>query len=153
MSASSSSLAGTFPVGRLLSHVVEATAHAGQLGAAAAVSVRVLNRLVFKLIDAGQLDTSRPLLDQALAIAEAQLGPDHPNTLTTRGNLASWLGEAGQVPEAITQTQQLLDDRARVQGPDHPDTLRTRRYTSEAVMSGSSPLPLRMFSRKPALRL
>ena len=54
------------------------------------------------------------------------LGPDHPDTLRTRSNLAFWLGEAGQVEEAITQFRQLLEDRARVLGPDHPHTLATR---------------------------
>jgi hypothetical protein len=44
----------------------------------------------------------------------------------TRGNLAGWLGESGQVQEGITQFRQLLDDQTRVLGPDHPDTLITR---------------------------
>ena len=63
---------------------------------------------------------------QLLADRARVLGPDHPDTLTTRNNLASWLGEAGQVQEAIGQFRQLLDDRVRVLGPDHPDTLITR---------------------------
>ena len=92
MPVSSVQLAGKIPAGRLLPHVVEATAHAAQLGAAPGPSVRVLNSVAVELLDAGQLDTSRPLLDRALDIAEARLGPDHPDTLTTRGNLASWLG-------------------------------------------------------------
>jgi hypothetical protein len=54
------------------------------------------------------------------------LGPDHPDALATRSNLASWLGEAGQVQEAIGQFGRLLEDRTRVLGPDHPDTLATR---------------------------
>jgi hypothetical protein len=31
------------------------------------------------------------------------LGPDHPDTLLTRNNLAHWLGKAGQVQEATGQ--------------------------------------------------
>ncbi len=31
------------------------------------------------------------------------LSADHPATLRTRGNLASWLGRAGQVPEAAAE--------------------------------------------------
>ena len=54
------------------------------------------------------------------------LGPDRPNTLTTRKNLAYWRGEAGRVEEAITQFEQLLTDRTRILGPDHPATLTTR---------------------------
>src|SRR5436190_17963357 len=82
------------PVGRLLVHVTVATAHAERLGAAPQLSVNVLNKVAEALVDAGQLDTSRPLMDRALQIARAQLGPDHPATLTTRNNLASWLGRA-----------------------------------------------------------
>jgi hypothetical protein len=54
------------------------------------------------------------------------VGPDHPDALTTRNNLAHWLGESGRVEEAIAQLRQVLADRARVLGPDHPDTLATR---------------------------
>jgi Tetratricopeptide repeat len=64
----------------------------------------------------------RQLLDDHVRVP----GPDHPDTLAARGNLASWLGEAGAVQEAISQLRQLLEDRARVLGPDHPDTLLTR---------------------------
>jgi hypothetical protein len=90
MPVSSSQLAGKIPVVRLLPHVVEATAHARQLAAAPGPSAGVLNNVAAQLVDAGQLDISRPLLDQALGIAEAQLGPDHPDTLATRNNLAYW---------------------------------------------------------------
>ncbi len=54
------------------------------------------------------------------------LGPDHPHTLTTRNNLASWLGRAGRVEAAVQQFELLLTDRLRVLGPDHPHTLTTR---------------------------
>jgi Tetratricopeptide repeat len=54
------------------------------------------------------------------------LGADHPATLTTRSNLAHWLGEAGRIEEAVTQFEQLLTDRTRVLGADHPATFTTR---------------------------
>ncbi len=50
------------------------------------------------------------------------LGADHPDTLTTRANLASWLAEAGRVDEAIGQFEALLNDCLRVLGPEHPVT-------------------------------
>ncbi|WP_285902431.1 helix-turn-helix transcriptional regulator [Frankia sp. AiPs1] len=62
-----------------------------------------------------------------LATTAAQrLGPDHPNTLATRGNLAYWRGEAGDPAGAAAAADELLADRLRVLGPDHPDTLITR---------------------------
>jgi hypothetical protein len=51
------------------------------------------------------------------------LGPDHPDTLTTRNNLAYWRGEAGDASGAAAATEQLLADSLRVLGPDHPHTL------------------------------
>jgi hypothetical protein len=54
------------------------------------------------------------------------LGPDHPDTLTTRINLAGMRGQAGDPAAAAAAYEDLLADRLRVLGPDHPDTLTTR---------------------------
>ena len=54
------------------------------------------------------------------------LGADHPETLTTRGHLARWRGEAGDVAGAVAEYQAVLADRVRVLGADHPDTLTIR---------------------------
>ena len=67
-------------------------------------------------------DHFQRLLDQVLPV----LGPDHPDTLATRHDLACWRGGAGDVAGAIEALQAVLADRLRVLGPDHPDTLRTR---------------------------
>jgi hypothetical protein len=61
-----------------------------------------------------------------LALTWTNQPADHPDTLTTRSNLARWLGESGHVDEAVEQFRQLLDDQLRVLGPDHPNTLTTR---------------------------
>jgi hypothetical protein len=54
------------------------------------------------------------------------LGEDHPDTLTTRSNLAHLTGESGDVTGAIEQYRDLLQVQQRVLGEDHPDTLLTR---------------------------
>ena len=54
------------------------------------------------------------------------LGPDHPDTLTTRHNLARWRGQAGDPAGAAAMFEALLADRLRVLGQDHPNTLTTR---------------------------
>ncbi|WP_331746107.1 tetratricopeptide repeat protein [Streptomyces virginiae] len=54
------------------------------------------------------------------------LGPDHPDTLTTRHDLAHWRGRAGDPAGAAAALAELLADRMRVLGPDHPHTLTTR---------------------------
>jgi hypothetical protein len=53
-------------------------------------------------------------------------GPDHPDTLTARYELAYWQGEAGNFAGAAASQRALLTDRIRVCGPHHPDTLGTR---------------------------
>ena len=57
---------------------------------------------------------------------ESRFGADHPDTLTTRANVAAWTGECGDAREALRVFQALLPDRERLLGADHPDTLRTR---------------------------
>jgi hypothetical protein len=66
------------------------------------------------------------LLQALLSDRERLLGPDHPNTLATRNNIAYLTGQCGDAREALRLFQALLPDRERVLGPDHSDTLRTR---------------------------
>ncbi|MFI0813192.1 tetratricopeptide repeat protein [Streptomyces echinatus] len=58
------------------------------------------------------------------------LGEDHPDTLTTRHNLACFRGEAGDAAGAADAFAKLLADRARVLGEDHPDTIATRPHVA-----------------------
>ncbi|WP_461123925.1 tetratricopeptide repeat protein [Saccharothrix stipae] len=60
------------------------------------------------------------------AVLHQRLGSDHPDTLTTRGDLAYSRGEAGDLAGAAETFAELLTDRLRILGPDHPDTLATR---------------------------
>ncbi|OLZ55184.1 hypothetical protein BS329_03930 [Amycolatopsis coloradensis] len=57
-----------------------------------------------------------------LADSERVLGPDHPNTLTSRNNLAGAYQAAGDVGRAIPLYEAALADSERVLGPDHPTT-------------------------------
>jgi hypothetical protein len=50
-------------------------------------------------------------------------GPEHPDTLAARANLARWTGNAGDAAGARDQYAALLPIRERVLGPEHPDTL------------------------------
>jgi hypothetical protein len=56
----------------------------------------------------------------------SSLGPDHPDTLRTRSNIAYYTGEAGDARKALGLFEALLPDMTRVRGPAHPDTLATR---------------------------
>jgi hypothetical protein len=70
------------------------------------------------------------------AILTATRGPEHPDTLTARANLAYWTGQAGDPVAARDQLAALLPARERVSGPEHPDTLTARanlaRWTGHA---------------------
>jgi hypothetical protein len=71
------------------------------------------------------------------------LGPDHPDTLATRNNIAGWTGECGDPAGALRLFQELLPDVVRVLGPDHPNTLTTRNNVAHwtEVLSGRTPHP------------
>ena len=63
-------------------------------------------------------------------------GPEHPQTLNARANLAYWTGQAGDAAGARDQFAALLVIQERVLGSEHSQTLATRgelsRWTGEA---------------------
>jgi hypothetical protein len=61
-----------------------------------------------------------------VADLERALGADHPDTLTSRDNLALAYEDVGRAAEAIPLFGQTLGTRERLLGPDHPDTLTSR---------------------------
>src|SRR5689334_25359189 len=116
--------------GRLLPHVLEATGHVQRLHVVPDRAIYLLTIVASNLRDMGRLDTSRPPFDRALAIAQAQLGPDHPQSLAARANLAYWLGAAGQPAQAARPERRLVGNERRVLGPPHPETLTARRNSA-----------------------
>lgn len=72
------------------------------------------------------------VFQKARAAIEAGLGPDHPETITTRNNLGVAQLEAGSYAEAITHFQAVLENRVARLGPDHPETLVTRNNLAAA---------------------
>ena len=67
--------------------------------------------------------------------ADPALGAEHPNTLTSRGNLARVLGDLGRLEEAEAEHRAVLDGLTRVLGAEHPNTL-TSRNNLARVLSG-----------------
>jgi tetratricopeptide (TPR) repeat protein len=72
------------------------------------------------------------IAEPLLADLERILGPDHPDTLTSRNNLAAAYRAAGRAAEAIALHERTLADRERILGPDHPDTLQSRNNLAAA---------------------
>ncbi len=76
----------------------------------------------------GSYPAARDLV-QLIADARSEdeaYGPEHPDTLTARANLARWTGEAGDAAGARDQFAALLPIEERVLGPEHRDTLTAR---------------------------
>jgi hypothetical protein len=65
---------------------------------------------------------AEPLVDDC----EGLLGADHPDTMTSRSNLAVAYQAAGRIAEAITLFERTLGDCERVLGADHPSTVMSR---------------------------
>ena len=73
----------------------------------------------------GEYHQALPHAQRELTLRTAIQNPDHPETLTTRANIAAWTGWCGDVAGALRLSRELLPDMERALGPHHPDTLNT----------------------------
>ncbi len=64
--------------------------------------------------------------ERLVADQERVLGPDHPDTLASRDNLANAYRDAGRLDEAISLHEQTLAAYGSVLGPDHRNILNSR---------------------------
>ncbi|MFJ2154200.1 NB-ARC domain-containing protein, partial [Streptomyces microflavus] len=76
----------------------------------------VLYRTGRSLGTTGQVTAARDHFQHLTETTGDHLGEDHPDTLTTRGNLASWRGEAGDAAGAAEAFADLLEHMVRVLG-------------------------------------
>ncbi|MFE9574063.1 tetratricopeptide repeat protein [Streptomyces sp. NPDC006692] len=86
----------------------------------------ILNRIGRSFGEFGQVTAAVTYYQSLAGTTRHHLGPDHPDTLAARHNLARSHGEAGDVAGAVTAFAELLDDYVRVLGPDSPHTLAAR---------------------------
>jgi hypothetical protein len=77
--------------------------------------------------------TIRTLHERALAIFEARLGADHPDTATSLTNLATVLYAQGNLDGARVLYERALAIYEARLGPDHPDTARSRERLAAVV--------------------
>ena len=73
-----------------------------------------------------------------LAACAAFLGADHPDTLTSRGNLAKAYELSGDLNRGIRLYEEALVARERVLGADHPDTLASCNNLASAYRSAGN---------------
>ncbi len=82
---------------------------------------------------------------RALAIAEHQLGPTHPDTATILGDLAGLYQDQGKYKRAKPLYQRALAIREKMLGPEHPETAATlnnlaRLYRAQGKYQQAEPL-------------
>ena len=83
-------------------------------------------RIVKYVGSRGSYATARDLQQRVLDARGRVLGPEHPDTLAARGDLALWTGEAGDQAAARDQYAGLLPVLEQILGPEHPRTLDAR---------------------------
>jgi tetratricopeptide (TPR) repeat protein len=81
----------------------------------------------------GHHDLAARAFARAAERANADLGADHPDTLTFRSNRAVMLSQLHRHEEAEVEARAVLQTRIRVLGPEHPDTLTSRHNLASAL--------------------
>ena len=114
---------------------------------------RVSSKLAETLHDATSLGMSQLALGLTDSVTQAcdVLGPHHPDTLTSRNNLAGTYRASGRLDKATPLYEQILEDSIRVLGTDHPSTLTSRlnlagAYQAAGRLSEAIPLYEQVFS-------
>ena len=83
----------------------------------------------------GELKASEPHLERALQIREEQLGPEHPETLETMGQLVWVYFDQGRFGEAERLCAKELEINRHIFGEEHPNTLINMKFLGFAYMS------------------
>ncbi|MCP9958087.1 FxSxx-COOH system tetratricopeptide repeat protein [Streptomyces sudanensis] len=78
------------------------------------------------LTEAGLYHQAIEYNETVLRLSSEIYEPNHPDTLTARGNLAVSYSDAGQVQKALDLRERVLADCERILGADHPYTLTAR---------------------------
>jgi tetratricopeptide (TPR) repeat protein len=106
---------------RLVPHALVVSRLVGERSIEPAALAELLDRVGTYLQTRGELRSSRPLKDRALAITELALGPNHPDVAHNLNNLAVLLLEQGEVGAARSLDERALAIRERALGPDEPE--------------------------------
>jgi len=85
--------------------------------------VDTLNQVTVYLYQTGQYAQAEPPVQEALALAERDLGREHPRTLDALNNLAELYRAQGRYDEAEPLSVRALEANERILGRDRPDIL------------------------------
>jgi serine/threonine protein kinase/tetratricopeptide (TPR) repeat protein len=129
MTISNLSLAyeGLGDMSRSLDMLIEALRVAEALPAPPPMALIAFNNNIgAKYQDMNRDADAAPYLRRAEQLCAERLGPEHPNTLTIRGNLASLEAELGDPDRGLELMAEVIDVRTRLLGPSAHDTLIAR---------------------------
>jgi tetratricopeptide (TPR) repeat protein len=82
----------------------------------------------------GNFELSLRHLERARVLRQAQLGPDHPDTLTSMHDLAEGYQLAGKLGLAVPLHEETLERRKATLGPEHLDTTRSMHLLAFAYL-------------------
>ncbi|TMQ97836.1 tetratricopeptide repeat protein [Actinomadura soli] len=108
-----------WPVWRPLVVHVEAISAAAASSRPSGPLSHVLNQTGLFLIAQGEYQRANDVLTTAVTIAEAALGPDHPDVGTRLGNLAATYRALGRAAEALPLVQRAVAITEAALGPHH----------------------------------
>ncbi len=111
-----------WPMARALSTHIDSLASRYPPGGEPAALGSLLSNIGVFHRSQGSYQRAHDLCAAALAITEAALGPDHPDTALRLGNLAATYSDLGHPADALPLEQRALAITEAVLGPDHPDT-------------------------------
>ena len=73
-----------------------------------------------------QFEQARAQFEDVVRIDTRRLDADHPDTLTSRQNLAGALVGTNKIDDALVMLREVAQARVQVLGTQHPDTLESR---------------------------
>lgn len=94
---------------------------------------RVQHRIAFMLDDQGDYRQAVEVLGPVIETRQRVLGPEHPDTLGSRNNLAIVLRAEGKYAEAEKEGRAVLAIRERVLGPEDRETLGSRNNVANTL--------------------
>ena len=125
----------SWPIWRALLVHIDALTECAAEATDTLAAADLLNQAALFLDDQGSSTRAAAYLRRAVAGYERILGSEHPDTLTSRNNLANAYQSAGELARAIPLHERTLAERERILGPEHPDTLTSRNNLAYAYQS------------------
>jgi tetratricopeptide (TPR) repeat protein len=102
-----------------------------------------VNNLGYTLQAQGDLVGARAYYEQALAIRERVLGPDHPDTAESINGLGTLLQGQGDYRQAQMYLERALVINEQVLGPSHPTTAQSLRNLGVLLQDQANPVAAR----------